>query len=120
MHKKEISINKLELLIMNNSLNEVLHGFNVDNFQSVIGASRDDSELLLKQIDEKFQSMENEDEKKTLTIEFDLKEVQIIEKSIEKVKNELDEIDYTTRMGATEKEINDLLQKVSNIVKDME
>ena len=60
------------------------------------------------------------DERKTLLIEFDLKELQIIEKSIDKVKKELDEIDYTTRIGATGKEINDLLQKVSNIVKGME
>lgn len=53
-------------------------------------------------------------------MEFTKHELVIINNALNEALELLDSIDYTTRIGGTEKEINDLLQKVSNIVKDME
>lgn len=114
--KEQININKIELLIINNSLNEVINGLAINDFQSIIGVSKESSEKLLKQIDRQFKLVENESEEKSQDTEFDLEDLKIIKKSINMIKEELDEIDFTTRIGASKDEIDQLLLKIEGVI----
>jgi len=46
----ELRVTQDELVIFNNALNEVCHGFEVDEFETRIGASRDEAAALLQAI----------------------------------------------------------------------
>jgi hypothetical protein len=46
----EVSLQKDELIILNNALNEVLNGINVSEFQTRLGSSPDEARVLLAQI----------------------------------------------------------------------
>jgi hypothetical protein len=46
----ELRVTQDELVILNNALNEVCHGFEVDEFETRIGSSREQAAALLKAI----------------------------------------------------------------------
>jgi hypothetical protein len=46
----ELRVTQDELVIFNNALNEVCHGFEVDEFETRIGGSRDEAAALLQAI----------------------------------------------------------------------
>jgi hypothetical protein len=46
----ELRMNQDELVILNNALNEVCHGFEVDEFETRIGSSREQASVLLQAI----------------------------------------------------------------------
>lgn len=46
----ELRMTQDELVILNNALNEVCHGFEVDEFETRIGSSREQASVLLQAI----------------------------------------------------------------------
>jgi hypothetical protein len=49
-HSASVSFTRAELVLLNNSLNEVLNGLDVPEFDTRLGASKQEAEELLNQI----------------------------------------------------------------------
>jgi len=110
--KKNIETNWNELWPIGNILNEVCHGINISNFENEIGFKYESILFLLKKITA-YKVKEYESEIKKV-IELNDFERDIIQKSFQEVLKEIEEWEFSTRIGISIAEANVIISKLTS------
>lgn len=121
-HARNLSLSFYELLIINNSLNEILNGIKVsDDFFSSHNITIEQSEKLFNKISFEFGKLQKQNKDKTeeekdivnATIPINPIELLIINNSVKEVLKQIEEWEYCTRIGGEREEAEDLLNKIN-------
>lgn len=112
------ALNIDDLIIINNALNEVCNGFRVYDFDKKIGATISYTCQLLEKINRIYNGLcKQEDSEEYLELEsITIKDLIVSKNALYQVFNEIDDWEFSTRMGVTREEAMQFIEKITKII----
>jgi len=113
-------LNRDEMGMINNALNEVCNGIYLREFDSRMGAPVDAVRAVLRPVHDLLLTIrKNGLPKSEIVITFALNELAVMRNALAVILQEIDEVEFETRLGATQKEIDALGTQIDNLLAAM-
>jgi hypothetical protein len=111
-------LSRHELATMHQALNEVCHGLRVVDFEAKMGSEKSETWPILKNIGRIYKEMKKLGDQ-DVEMSLSRRQLRAIIGAFEEVCREIDDIEFSTRMGAERGEVDQILEEIVPIYHQM-